>query len=212
MASNAVSLHLAVLLLPSRLDFANATEGKESCDLHNGDYHGGMERWKLEIEQWPDGSALTKDDYLIVAGDFGLWWLGTTNENYELKWLDGQPWTTLFVDGNHEGFSALYDLPVERWHGGETSVIPGTSIRWLRRGQIFELDGCRILTMGGATSVDRSLRVEGYSWFAEELPSEVEMQVCRDNLDACGWTVDCVVTHTCATSLLARALYPDLAW
>lgn len=65
---------------------------------------------------------LTKDDYVIVCGDFGLLWSNVyTLEYYEefgqsiksntkdkywnceelelLKWYDSCPWTTLFVDG-----------------------------------------------------------------------------------------------------------------
>ena len=56
---------------------------------------------------------LTENDYLIILGDFGGVWYYPESRFYKQdvylqKWLSNQPWTTLFVDGNHEN----HDLPV----------------------------------------------------------------------------------------------------
>lgn len=177
-----------------------------------GDYHGGIESHKVHPASWPEGQTLDKDDYLLIAGDFGLGWAETPSRRAKLEWLDSMPWTTLFVDGNHENFDVLDALPTEPWMGGETSPLPGTGVRWLRRGQVFDICGARIFTMGGATSTDRDQRIENVSWWARELPSDVEYAEATKNLDASGWRVDFVITHTCPTSLLAKSAYPHVGW
>ena len=178
-----------------------------------GDYHGGHDRHKLEPARFPAGTTLTRSDYVIICGDFGMPWMGSNSELAELAWLNAQPWTTLFVDGNHECFDYLASLPTEQWHGGTVQRIDGyENLVHLMRGQVYELESTQVFTMGGATSVDRALRVAGWSWFPEELPSPAEYVEARRNLDRAGWEVDYVVTHTCSNRLLSRALYPDAGW
>lgn len=43
--------------------------------------------------------------------------------------------------------------PVAEWHGGKVHRIR-PHVLHLMRGQIFELEGCRFFTMGGAKSHD----------------------------------------------------------
>ena len=65
-----------------------------------GDTHGYNDIDKLTSHRWPEGSKLTKDDVLIIAGDFGLMFspYKDETERYWLDWLDGRPWTTLFKE------------------------------------------------------------------------------------------------------------------
>lgn len=154
-----------------------------------------------------------------------------------LDWLDCKPFTTLFVDGNHENFDRLYSYPVEEWHGGKVHKIRPSVIH-LMRGQVFELDGKKIFTFGGASSHDinggilesndpdfkkkkkrldmgdKPYRINHLSWWKEELPSAVEMEEGLKILEAHGNTVDFIVTHCCASSTLAvisHGLYkPDI--
>lgn len=102
---------------------------------------------------------------------------------------------------------------MEPWHGGLTQRLSDTSpIRRLTRGEVFELDGSTVFTMGGATSVDREYRVPYSSWWPQELPDERDFDTARTKLDEVGWKVDCVITHTCATRMLSPTLYPDPGW
>ena len=41
-----------------------------------GDTHGDFDIEKLSLKNFPEQEELTKDDYLIVAGDFGAVWDG----------------------------------------------------------------------------------------------------------------------------------------
>jgi hypothetical protein len=170
-----------------------------------GDLHGSLGMHRLDSKRFPEGTSLTKDDYLVVAGDFGLVWDFGAEELWWRDWLEARPWTTLFVDGNHENFEALSRLPVEGWHGGLVQRV-SPSVIHLLRGQLFDLGGRTLFALGGAASVDRALRVPGESWWPQELPSEQELACARETLDGCGWKVDYVVTHQCASSVIP-ALY-----
>lgn len=176
-----------------------------------GDIHGGLDMQKLR--DWELGDSLTSDDYLIVAGDFGFPWNFSAEECADIVWLESRPYTVLFVDGNHERFDHWAERPVELWHGGLTQHLSDTSpIRRLTRGEVFELDGSTIFTMGGATSVDREYRVPYSSWWPQELPDKRDFDTARARLDEVGWKVDCVITHTCATRMISPTLYPDPGW
>ncbi|MCD8190254.1 MAG: hypothetical protein LUD78_08575 [Clostridiales bacterium] len=37
-----------------------------------GDIHGGLDITKLSNRQFPEGKTLTRSDYVIICGDFGL--------------------------------------------------------------------------------------------------------------------------------------------
>lgn len=85
-----------------------------------GDVHGRAEYGasRFAFKSWPLGRTLTRDDVVIVAGDFGFVWDGSNAERYWLDWFESKPWTTCFVDGNHENHHALAELPVREWSGG----------------------------------------------------------------------------------------------
>lgn len=51
-----------------------------------GDLHGDFSRFKKEI--FYEQTELSKDDYVIVTGDFGGVWGGSPNERHWLDWLE----------------------------------------------------------------------------------------------------------------------------
>lgn len=54
---------------------------------------------------------MTKDDYVIICGDFGGLWTfeeESSREKDVLDWLNNKNFTTLFVDGNHENYTRWY--------------------------------------------------------------------------------------------------------
>lgn len=76
-----------------------------------GDTHDNFQRFKLE--NFPEQANMTRSDYVIICGDFGGVWDGSQKEDRTLDWLERLPFTTLFVDGNHENFDRLAEYPVE---------------------------------------------------------------------------------------------------
>lgn len=171
------------------------------------------------------GLAVTKNNVVIIAGDFGGVWFGDSRDDETLDWLERLPFTLAFVCGNHENYDALERYPVVEWHGGKVHRIR-PHVLHLMRGQIFELEGYRFFTMGGAKSHDiedgilepdapdfeRRLmmlqrkpraryRINHISWWAQELPSDEEYDQARRSLDAVGWQVDYIITHCAPTSI-----------
>lgn len=89
-----------------------------------GDCHGNFERFNPSI--FPEQNEMTKNDFVIICGDFGGVWHRdeeSKEETMVLDWLDSRPFTTLFVCGNHENFDRLYQYSVEKWHGGKIHKI-----------------------------------------------------------------------------------------
>ena len=192
-----------------------------------GDCHRDFTRFHVEI--FPEQKEMTKEDFVIICGDFGGVWDKDASGAKEKKLLDeleNKPFTTLFVDGNHENFDRLYSYPVEKWNGGNVHKIRPSVIH-LMRGQVFTIDGKKIFTFGGASSHDISggilepddpdfqekrrelnkgwkpYRINHLSWWKQELPTVTEMQEGRANLQANGNKVDFIVTHCCAASTQA---------
>ena len=64
-----------------------------------GDTHGDIDLYKLNSKFFREGKKLTKDDYVIICGDFGGVWDKGECDKYIQNWYNERPWTTLFVDG-----------------------------------------------------------------------------------------------------------------
>lgn len=177
-----------------------------------GDTHGALHRDKLDAASWPEGQALTRDDYVVVCGDFGGVFGPEKRDERILGWWEAQPWTTLFCDGNHENHDALDALPEEERFGGRVHVVPGhPHVIHLMRGYVYDLPfghgkTASALVMGGARSTDRAWRTEGLDWWERETPSEEEYDRCTAGLEARGWRVDYVLSHELPADLRMRAL------
>lgn len=169
-------------------------------------------------------SEMTKDDYIIICGDFGGAWTfeeESSREKELLDWLDNKNFTTLFVDGNHEIYTRLYNYPIEEWKGGKVYKIRD-SVLHLMRGKIFDIDNKKIFAFGGAKSYDIQdgilnldeeekiyeyckrgayFRIRDFSWWDLELPIEEEIQNGISNLEKVNYKVDYVISHCCPTSI-----------
>lgn len=175
-----------------------------------GDTHGEMDIAKLARINFDD-AGMTREDYVIILGDFGFPWIlgeGRRDRRW-LDWLDDRPWTTLFIDGNHENFQALNRYPVDDWHGGSVRRLRD-NVMHLRRGEVFDIDGRTFFTMGGARSVDRAFRAEGISWWPEEVPNADVRALAEAKVAEVG-EVDYVLTHCPPTeALLDLSLRVDI--
>lgn len=124
-----------------------------------GDTHSDFRRFGKSV--FPEQNEMTKDDYCIIAGDFGGVWCGVNDkiyrkaEDYNLDELNSRSFTTLFVPGNHENYARLMsdEFPVKEWKGGSVKEIR-PSVFMLMRGEMYEIDGVRFFAFGGASSHD----------------------------------------------------------
>lgn len=175
---------------------------------------------------------MTRDDFVIVCGDFGLWHDNKT-ERWWLNWLEEKNFTILFVDGNHENFDRLYsEFEVVDFHGGKAHKIR-ENIYHLMRGYVFDLCDKKFFAFGGASSHDiddgildrkdfqsdrelvneynrrtrrgEMLRINHVSWWKEEMPSPEEMAFGLKKLNDNKNDVDFIVSH-CAPSHVAASI------
>ena len=187
-----------------------------------GDTHSDFSRFTEE--NFPIQSEMTKDDYIIICGDFGGVWTfeeESIREKELLDWLDNKNFTTLFVDGNHENYTRLYNYPIEEWKGGKVHKIRD-SVLHLMRGEIFDIDNKKIFAFGGAKSHDIQdgilnldeeekiyeyrkrgayFRIRDFSWWDLELPTNQEMENRIENLEKINYKVDYIISHCCPTSI-----------
>ena len=166
-----------------------------------GDTHSTIDWEKLNTTRFPVQKDLTKEDLVIIAGDFGGIWDGSKSDDYVLNTYDSRNFTTLFVDGNHENFDLLNSYPVEEFHGGKVHRIRD-SVYHLMRGQVYDFGGKSFFTFGGARSTDRIYRKEGVSWWPQEIPNEEEMKEAEENLAKVDNKVNYVITHCCPKAAL----------
>ena len=189
-----------------------------------GDTHSDFSRFTEE--DFPIQLEMTKDDYIIICGDFGGVWTfeeESSREKETLDWLNNKNFTTLFVDGNHENYTRLYNYPIEEWKGGKVHKIRD-SVLHLMRGEIFDIDNKKIFAFGGARSHDIQdgilnldeeekiyeyrkrgayFRIRDFSWWDLELPTNQEMENGIENLEKINYKVDYIISHCCPTSIQA---------
>ena len=157
-----------------------------------GDTHGNQILWDVCIN-----SFMKTDDTVAILGDFGIGFFDGRYWSEEMfyDYLEDQPYTVLFCDGNHENFEKLKTYDVSEWNGGRVHFIRRNVIH-LKRGEVYEVEGKKIFVFGGGYSIDKDLRVPGKSWWKEEMPCESEYENARRNLKECGYRVDYILTHT----------------
>ena len=149
---------------------------------------------------------MTKQDYVIVCGDLGAVWDRARLDKYTQGLYDKQPWTTLFVDGNHENHDLLDSYPISEWNGGKVHFIT-PSIIHLMRGQVYEIGNKKFFTMGGAESHDKIFRKEGISWWSREMPSDEEYEEGLNNLDRVNNKVDYILSHCAPDQIQNQIAY-----
>lgn len=155
-----------------------------------GDIHADLERFQSKAMK-----RLRKGDTLLVCGDFGFVWDGSKQEQKSLKWLGKRPYEILFVEGTHDNMKLLAEYPVEPFKGAKARTIC-ENVRQLLRGEIYRIEDDDIFTFGGGESPDIDDRIEGETWWREELPSEEEMAYAKSNLEKHGNVVDYIITHS----------------
>lgn len=119
-----------------------------------GDTHSDVSRFATN--SFFEQKELDKSDVVVITGDFGLVWSQNDKdktENYWLDWLDNKPFTTVFVDGNHENFDRLDNMPVSTWNNGKVHKLRD-SVMHLMRGEIYDVAGTTLFAFGGAPSHD----------------------------------------------------------
>ena len=173
-----------------------------------GDTHGTFDLDKVTDYFDKHGNEYTRDDYLIILGDVAVCGASRSDEAETRQILNNLPVTVLFIDGNHENFDYLNSYPIVKWNGGKVHFVEDNIIH-LMRGQVFDIYGTTFFTFGGAYSTDRNYRVEGVSWWPQEIPTHEEYEEGWNNLKKVDFKVDYICTHTAPTDVVGALGYGE---
>lgn len=213
------------MCLTVRIEKVHHRRGGSNVIYITGDTHAEFGRFsnknlKMKVPN------LDGQDYIIVCGDFGLCWEKNRTFDYWCKFFSEKSFTVLWVQGNHENYDMIAEYPIERWNGGNVRHIVRDKVILLERGQVFEIEGKKIFTFGGASSHDIQggildkndsdykdklrkaydlglpFRINHVSWWKEELPDKKEMWEGLKNLASHDHKVDYVITHCTATGVM----------
>lgn len=147
-------------------------------------------------------------DVIMQAGDFGIWTHTTHGVQYleELqRYLDKHQQVLYFVDGNHENFDHLYDIPLE-WNGLRKVK---DNIIHIPRGHVLEWEDLRIMGFGGANSIDgpngASWWSQGRGMYNDRYGNQIDLggwwpqeDITQEQVDAVDkQQVDILLTHEC---------------
>lgn len=165
-----------------------------------GDTHGDIDFSK--IKRYFKNKYITENDYLIILGDAGIVWSEEENFIYSYACIG---LTVLFIDGNHENFELLNMFPIVDFKGAKCHQL-SKNVFHILRGEVLNINGLSFFCMGGATSIDKSQRINRVSWWEEENISNKDIINGLDNLEKVNYNVDYVLTH-CAPSFVVKKMF-----
>ena len=165
-----------------------------------GDVHG----------EWGSMNVLINKkhpDIVLQCGDFG-YWPNMKEEKRKPFWWDDKKYGTrelhprpspgcqlYWCDGNHDDHWSLRD---------RTTDVFWPNVTYMPRGTIKEIDGRKIMFVGGAQSTDKESRKFGYDWFPEEVVSMSDFAKFPP-----ATKVDIVISHTCPWEFVMRDVTND---
>ena len=139
-------------------------------------------------------AAIKASAEIICAGDWGFLGPGRPQQLEELSDMLVRLGVTLrFIDGNHDDHIALKKL---RGRVRVRGVPIAKNVIYQPRGSVHEdEDGTRFLFLGGAPSIDKARRVEGESWWPEEVITKADLDLAL----AAKAPIHVLVTHDAPT-------------
>lgn len=153
---------------------------------------------------------------VIVLGDVGFnYFLDHRDISLKKKFIKDCGYTIYCLKGNHEarpqkieGMKKIYDTEVCGYIYYEEE-FPAIKYFCDAEGATYNINGYKILTIGGAYSVDKYYRLEkGWNWFENEQLTTVEREFITKKCS--GKKFDFVLTHTCPLSWQPTDLFISL--
>ena len=158
-----------------------------------------------------------KPDKVIVCGDFGYWPHMNGNKAFGEK---GKPWNQygiknpvtdiLWLDGNHENHEEItimvvkcgHHMPIRMNEFEKANNSKYKPVYYMPRCSRLDINNYRCLFLGGALSIDKDSRVEGVSWWRNEVMSH------SDYLNFPEGNYDIIFSHTIPTSIMSKLKIP----
>jgi predicted phosphohydrolase len=175
-----------------------------------GDTHGlPYDTRKLNGRSFSIQKKLTKNDVVVILGDFGWVWYpfgADAQQEHYLDWFAQKPYTLAVIPGNHDNYDLIESLPLTSQWGAQAYELkrPKGSIYFLRRGEAYLFGQKRILTIGGALSIDKDERTPHKSWWPQELLKDEEKERTLRLIKRYNGKFDYIFTHTAPISVIER--------
>lgn len=166
-----------------------------------GDVHGS----KKFVASLAKNAYKQNTQVILQLGDFGYWehqpdgvrFLDYVNSELDRKAKGGvgRDLWLVWLDGNHENHELLWTkyAPIEEgpWAG---FVRLRDRILYAPRNHTWTWGGRTFMALGGAESIDKDTRVEGFDWWRTELITWHDMQVASDTINQLD-QLDVLATH-----------------
>jgi hypothetical protein len=144
-----------------------------SGDLHGNSRDEASSITKAYLLNKYGQEIYSQINYNVILGDCAFLW--SKDHDKTDRWLlsflgkqhRGFPMLCLF--GNHENYDRLLDHPlVDIGIGDLVYEIYKDDVYYLQRGHIYNINGYKILALGGAYSIDKAYRSPHISWWEQE--------------------------------------------
>lgn len=147
---------------------------------------------------------------IIQLGDWGFTWPGCPNFLTELQdILEAHDMPMLWLDGNHDNYDDLKDRGF--WEANDMCPFEDANmVQYIPRGCVWEMDGVSFMALGGAYSIDQDRRVEGQSWWRDELITFADQVRCGVSMDLHGKPIDVFLSHDCPEGVRRLETYLEL--
>lgn len=168
-----------------------------------GDLHGH----KHSLRNAYNAGHVKENDLVICLGDVGINYGSQTNRRGERKSFAKFPFQFLFVYGNHEqrpeeieGYvkTKVPELTANNWHENDCGTVymdPEFPNQWFAiDGAAYIVGNMSLLTVGGATSIDKHLREPFRTWWPTENIRSKDITKALSH-GAHGFSL--ILTHTC---------------
>lgn len=133
-----------------------------------GDAHGNSSF----VEYAAAAAARNGCSLILQLGDFGYWEHTLAGREYldrVNRAMVECGISLLFVDGNHENHEMLRALNDRKNCRLDGLVTVRERVAWISRGTRWTWNDRTFAAIGGAASVDRSMRTPGWTWWPEEV-------------------------------------------
>lgn len=172
-----------------------------------GDIHGDVSRVREMVTKY----TITSEDTIVLLGDVGMNYYGNKHgDRHRKKKLNSLGIKILCIHGNHEMRpESLITYREDQWHDGTVYVEEEfPNLLFAKDGELYDLEGCKAIAIGGAYSVDKWYRLQrDLHWFPDEQPSDIIKARVEKKLEELGWQIDAVLTHTCPYRHIPREAF-----
>lgn len=148
-----------------------------------GDTHGDVGH----VEHLIHCAKANGCDTIVQVGDFGYWPHMDKFDQHVNKRAARADVQFYWLDGNHENFDALEKIV--DMDAAEPQQMH-SNLWYLARGCTWTWDGCTFMALGGAYSIDKPGRIEGRSWWSQELITREQAERSMDR-----GPIDVLLTH-----------------